>query len=280
MADALHGLKDVPLTFLSRQSDLRGATPDYSLILPLYNPGEQLSHTLAELAGFVAAATECWELVFVSDGSTDGSAELIQIWAQDRTNVNVLSYTPNRGKGCAVRQGLLAATAPYRIFTDIDLAYPFSDIRSVAWKLRAGHELVIGSRTHPDSLIELTPSAIGYAFRRQVQSSLFSRLVRAMLPLTQRDTQAGLKGFSERAVNLIAPKLQCNGFGFDCELLTAAVRHQLMVTEVPVHVRYDAGGSTTNLRSTTRMIKDLWRIRREWPATITPEIATTRREAA
>jgi dolichyl-phosphate beta-glucosyltransferase len=268
------------LTLPNHQSDARGDKPDYSLVLPLYNPGKQLCHTLNELADFVASSTECWELVFVSDGSTDGSAEHIRSWLRDRANVQLLSYTPNRGKGCAVRQGLLAATAPYRIFTDIDLAYPFEDILSVAWQLRAGHHVVIGSRTHPDSMIELSPAAIGYAFRRQIQSNFFGRLVRAMLPLTQRDTQAGLKGFSAKAANLIAPKLQCNGFGFDCELLTACIRFGLSVHEVPVHVRCDAGGSTTNFRSTLRMINELWRIRKSWPATIPPAIETTRREAA
>lgn len=254
--------------------------PEFSLVLPLYNPGERLRHTLAQLSDFVAKANECWELVFVSDGSTDGSAAQIKSWSEERDNVRLVDYAPNRGKGYAVRQGLLTATAPYRIFTDIDLAYPFGDIRQVAWQLRAGHEAVIGSRTHPDSKIELSPSALGYAVRRQRQSQVFGKLVRALLPLTQRDTQAGLKGFSARVVNTIVPKLQCNGFGFDCELLTACVRHEVTVTEVPVHVRCDADGSTTSFRSTLRMINELWRIRRDWPCMVPQEAAVQQREAA
>ena len=268
------------MTLPAHHPEVLGRQPDYSLILPLYNPGQRLQQTLSELTDFVASESNRWELVFVCDGCTDGSSEHLKEWSNGRTDVQVLSYSPNRGKGYAVRQGLLAATAHYRIFTDIDLAYPFGDIRRVAWKLRAGHEVVIGSRTHPDSVLEMSPTAVGYAYRRAVQSQMFARLVRSMLPLTQRDTQAGLKGFSERAVEFIAPHLQCNGFGFDCEILTACVRRGLKVTEVPVHVRCDAGGSTTNVRSTLRMIKDLWRIRRDWPATVAPVIATPRREAA
>jgi dolichyl-phosphate beta-glucosyltransferase len=268
------------LNLSNRQCGVRGDVPDFSLILPLYNPGERLRQTLAQLDAFVADANECWELVFACDGSTDGSAEMIKSWSKDRGDVQLVDYSPNRGKGYAVRQGLLLATAPYRIFTDIDLAYPFGDIRRVAWQLRAGGEAVIGSRAHPDSTIELSPTALVYAMRRQQQSQVFSKIVRTLLPLQQRDTQAGLKGFSKRVVQLIAPKLQCDGFGFDCELLTACVRHGLAVTEVPVHVRCDAGGSTTNFRSTLRMIRELWRMRQHWPANIPDEAAASRREAA
>ncbi len=273
LAHALAWPKDSHLTSANRQSD-------FSLVLPLYNPGERLRHTLAQLSDFVAETNERWELVFVCDGSTDGSAEQIKTWSKDRGNVRFVDYAPNRGKGYAVRQGLLTATAPHRIFTDIDLAYPFGDIRQVAWQLRAGHEAVIGSRTHPDSTLELSPSALRYAMRRQQQSQVFGTLVRTLLPLTQRDTQAGLKGFSARIVNTIAPKLHCDGFGFDCELLTACVRHGVPVTEVPVHVRCDADGSTTSFRSTLRMINELWRIRRDGPCMVTQEAAASQREAA
>lgn len=232
------------------------------------------------LGEFVESALEQWELIFVCDGSTDGSTEMIRSWATDRALVRLMDYAPNRGKGYAVRQGLLAAQAPHRIFTDIDLAYPFGDIRRVAWLLRSGHEAVIGSRTHPESVLELQPSTLSYAVRRQRQSRVFGRVVRTLLPLAQLDTQAGLKGFHQRVVNLIVPQMKCDGFGFDCELLTACMRYQIGVTEVPVHVRYDAGGSTTNFRSTLRMINELWRIRSNWPEMVTQEAPVVRREAA
>lgn len=268
------------MTLSNCQADRRTAGPDFSLVLPLYNPGERLQRTLAQMDDFVASATDHWELVFVSDGSTDGSNKLIQSWANGRDGVQLIDYSPNRGKGYAVRQGLLAATAQYRIFTDIDLAYPFGDILNVAWQLRSGHDAVIGSRMHPESRIEMSPSALGYAMRRQRQSRIFGKLVRTLLPLRQFDTQAGLKGFSSRLVQTIAPKLRCNGFGFDCELLTACVRHGFSVTEIPVHVRCDADGSTTSFRSTLRMINELWQIRRDWPAMAPQTETMAMREAA
>jgi dolichyl-phosphate beta-glucosyltransferase len=204
--------------------------------------------------------------VFVCDGCTDGTAERLRDWRPRGARFRVVSYGPNRGKGYAVRQGLLAAAGDFRIFTDVDLAYSFDDIQRVADRLRAGDDVVIASRNHPDSRIVLPVSMQGYAYRRHLQSKVFSGLVRACLPLSQRDTQAGLKGLSARAVRAMMPQLTCDGFGFDCELLTACVRLGLPVTEVPVCVRYDRGGSTTNLRATFRMVRELWRIRRAWRA--------------
>ena len=158
--------------------------------------------------------------------------------------------------------------AVHRIFTDIDLAYPFEDILRVAAALKNGDDVVVASRTHPESQLTVPPKLLGYAYRRSMQSSVFSQLVRTLLPVSQRDTQAGLKGLSARAVQQIVPRLNCDGFGIDCELLTACVRLGFAVSEVPVSVRYDAGASTTNFRSTLKMVGELWRIRRAWSKTL------------
>ena len=111
----------------------------------------------------------------------------------------------------------------------------------------------------------LLPSRLqGYLYRRHLQSLAFSALARLLLPLAQRDTQAGLKGLSADAAQQILPSLTCDGFGFDCELLTACAHFGLSVAEVPVCVRYEDRASTTSMRSTGRMIRELWRIRRAW----------------
>lgn len=261
--------------------NLFSRSADISLVLPAYNPGRNLRRTIAQLSEFVATTHDRWEFVFVCDGCTDGAAEMIDIWKPQRATVRLLSYFPNRGKGYAVRQGLLAATAPLRLFTDVDLAYPFADIERVVRRLRAGADVVIASRTHPESMIELPAGALGYVYRRHLQSRLFGMLVRLLLPLSNRDTQAGLKGMRDSAVRRLAPRLSCDGFGFDCELLTACARAGITVEEVPVRVRYDTAASTTNLRSTLRMLKEIWNVRRAWPPdTVVPaDEPTSLREA-
>ncbi len=128
----------------------------------------------------------------------------------------------------------------------------------------------------------LPPGVLGYAYRRHLQSIAFSLLVRGLLPVSQRDTQAGLKGASARVVEAVLPRLSCNGFGFDCELLTACVRHGVPITEVPVSVRYEDAASTTGLRSIGRMLREIWNVRKTWGPSVAARVAADepRRQAA
>jgi hypothetical protein len=166
---------------------------------------------------------------------------------------------------------LEAARGQWRLFTDVDLAYGFEDIVRVAQALQAGAPVAIASRTHPDSQMVLPTRLQGYAYRRHLQSLAFSALVRALLPLRQRDTQAGLKGLSAAAAQMLLPRLSCDGFGFDCELLTACRHFGLPVEEVPVCVHYEDRASTTGLGAMKEMVRELWRIRRSWRRMPPPE---------
>src|SRR5205085_7183369 len=96
------------------------------------------------------------------------------------------------------------------------------------------------------------------------QSRVFGAVARTLLPLTQRDTQAGLKGMTAAVAEAVVPELRCDGFGFDCELLTACARSGIAVTETPVCVRYDDTTSTTGGKATLRMLRELWQIRKAW----------------
>jgi dolichyl-phosphate beta-glucosyltransferase len=236
-----------------------------SLVLPAFNPGPRLETTWREVVRFLEDAPGRWEVLFVCDGCTDGTSErLRQLIPNGSECIRVISYAPNRGKGYAVRQGLLAARGAWRLFTDVDLAYGFEDVVRVAESLRCGADVAIASRAHPASRVTMAVGLQGYAYRRHLQSLIFAGLARLLLPLTQHDLQAGLKGVSARTAQLILPQLHCDGFGFDCELLTACVRHGLSITEVPVHVHYEDKLSTTGLRTMSRMLADLVRIRYAW----------------
>lgn len=236
-----------------------------SLVLPAYNAARRVERTWHELRHFLRTAADDWEILFVCDGCTDGTPELLErLTRAEAGRVRVLAHAPNRGKGYAVRQGLRAARGRWRVFTDIDLAYGFDDIRRLIGALRAGADVAIASRTHPDSRMTLPPRLQGYAYRRYLQSWLFSGLVRFLLPVTQTDTQAGLKGLTASAAERMLPHLRTCGFEFDCELLTACACLGLRVAEVPVHVRYEDSASTTGLRSMVRMLRELLRIRRAW----------------
>jgi dolichyl-phosphate beta-glucosyltransferase len=251
----------------ARSADLGKPAPLFSLVLPAYNPGNGLAKSWAEVESFLDRTGQDWEIIFVCDGCTDGTAERLERLSQHNPDrIRVLAYAPNRGKGYAVRKGLQAARGQWRIFTDIDLAYSFDDVERIGQALRSGADVAIASRLHRDSRLVLPPRLLAYAYRRHLQSQLFGTIVRWILPLRQADTQAGLKGLSAAAVEMLMPHIQSAGFEFDCELLTACARHGLPVVEVPVHVRYHDRSSTTNWGTAADMIRQLWRIRRSWSA--------------
>ena len=238
-----------------------------SLVLPAYNPGPLAERTWEAIRQFLAHRPDPWEVLYVCDGCTDGTPERLAQLAEEAGDprLRVLSYSPNRGKGFAVRMGLLAARGKYRLFTDVDLAYGFDDVVRVADALRAGAPVAIASREHPESLIQLPPHHVGYAYRRRLQSKVFGKLARMLLPIRHRDTQAGLKGMTAEVAERIMPRLSCNGFGFDCEFLTACARLNVPVVEAPVLVRYEDASSSTKAGTTVKMLRELWRVRRTWP---------------
>jgi len=237
-----------------------------SLVLPAYNPGPAVDRTWDAVVKFVHTRIDPWDVLFVCDGCSDGTADRLTRLAEatgDR-RIGVLHYPKNRGKGHAVRAGLLAARGDIRVFTDVDLAYGFDDVVRVANAVRAGSLVAIASREHPDSLLQLPPRYLGYACRRRLQSRMFGKLARALLPISTRDTQAGLKALAGDVADKLLPMMRCDGFGFDCELLTGCARLGVSVTEVPVCVRHESAASTTGAGSTLRMVKELWRIRKAW----------------
>jgi len=251
--------------------------PVISLVFPTYNAGPAIENTWSAACDFLRVRPDPWEVIFVCDSCTDGTPERLDELVAETgdSRFRVIRYSPNRGKGYAVRVGLLAARGEWRVFTDVDLAYHFGDIARVADELQMGAAVAVASREHPESQIQLAPQHLGYAYRRRHQSQVFGTLARLLLPLSFPDTQAGLKGMTATVAEQVLPNLRCDGFGFDCELLTACARYAIPVTELPVCVRYDdAATSTGGLKTVVRMVRELWRIRRRWPATGFPAPAS------
>ena len=237
-----------------------------SLVFPTYNPGPAVERTWAAVRDFLRTQPDPWEVLFVCDGCSDGTPARLDALA-DRSpdrRIRVVAYDRNRGKGYAVRHGLAAARGALRLFTDVDLAYRFEDVARVADELRNGAAVAAATRDHPDSTIQVPGRCLGYAYRRRLQSKVFGTAARLMLPVGLTDTQAGLKGMTADVAARVLPRLGCDGFGFDCELLTACARLGIAVTPVPVCVRYEDATTTTGPTTTARMVRELWQIRRRW----------------
>lgn len=226
-----------------------------SLVIPAYNESSIIADTLRAVTARLAEIDPEYELLLVDDGSTDGMAELVKPFEND--HVRLLGYHPNRGKGCAVRVGMLAARGDYVFHTDADLAYGLENIPDMLQKFEAtGADLVVGSRKlNGDGYRDYPPL-------RLMASKCFSLLTR-MVAGMNFDTQCGIKGFTRRAAQAIFSRCATDGFAFDFEVLLRATRMGLRVEQEAVTIVNHRESKVNVLRDSLRMFRDMLRIRRQ-----------------
>lgn len=236
---------------------------ELSIVVPVVNGASSIAETIRELAAYLRGCGHAFEIVVVDDGSTDDTARLVERAGADVTlPVVLLRHDRNRGKGAAVRTGMLAARGRFRLFLDADLAYPPADIGVVLERLRGGADVVVASRVHPESRYILRPSFFRYLYTRHLSGRFFNWLVRLLLLPGVTDTQAGLKGFSAHAAEALFSGWMPDGFGFDLAVLAKARRLGFDVAEVPVTFRYDREPTTMRfLADTVDMLRDLAMVR-------------------
>lgn len=228
------------------------------VIVPLYNERAMIPAVHAAIVAFAERHPE-WRVRFVDDGSTDDTAERLRtlLLVNDAGGRLTLEALPgNVGKADAVSHGIKAATAPRVFYMDGDLAYDPELLVQLDRALDT-HDVAIGSRGIGEG--GRTPGVL-----RRVMGESYNLLVRSILGLKHRDTQAGIKGFRREAAEQLFARRTSRGFGFDAELLFIAKRRKLRVAEIPVTVNpaHDAAGSNVRLiRDPLRMLVSLARIR-------------------
>lgn len=236
---------------------MNGSSPELSVVVPAFNEAARLEECVRELAAFLAAQARPWELIIVDDGSTDGTRELLDRLAAVTPGVAPLHLERNRGKGAALREGFRRARGRWIVFTDCDLSTPPGEIPAAVGHLKAGHDVVIGSRALPDSRLPV-PQPLG----RRAAGRAFNAAVRVLLGLPFADTQCGFKAFSARAAAHLAAVGAVDGFTFDVEWLLLARRAGWSVVEFPI-TWSDRAHSTVRLAShAPRMFAALLRLQR------------------
>jgi glycosyltransferase involved in cell wall biosynthesis len=220
------------------------------VVLPCYNEADRLPGTLQALLAHLSAAPGEVEVLVVDDGCTDRTVEVAEAAATVDERVRVLSYRPNRGKGFAVRTGMLAAAGGRVVFTDADGSYGPSDLdRIVAALDRA--PVAIGSRV----------GGAGGPVARRAASRVFNLTIRSALGLPFGDTQSGLKGFQRAAAQQIFRQARVDGFAFDVEVLWLARRLSLEVAEVNVRAMERQGSKVQMVADALEMLGQVWAVR-------------------
>jgi dolichyl-phosphate beta-glucosyltransferase len=249
------------------------ARPSLTLVLPAYNESDRLPGALDELFGYLGrngparaggrAASELgsWDVLVVDDGSTDGTAELVESRAEagrdtdGRRRLRVLRI-PHGGKGAAVRAGIMAATGDLVLFTDADMATPPDQIPLLTAEL-AEHDIALGSRVQPDGSDRRASQPV---YRRML-GKLFHTLAAAWVTGPVPDSQCGFKGFRREAGQDLFARQRITSIVFDAEVIHLARRRGYSMAIVPVQWT-DKRGSRMRVRPTLAftVLADLIRI--------------------
>ena len=235
-----------------------------SVVIPAYNEGERIEGTLRDLGHYLELNFPRFEIIVVDDGSGDDTAEKVKRVAETNRRVALISYFPNRGKGFAVRLGILRAAYDAVLFTDADLSTPVEEIEIALAQLARGFSVVIASRRHPESFIACRQNPA-----RESIGRTFNALVRVMIGLPYRDTQCGFKCFTRSAAKEIFSRARIDRFSFDVEILLIARAMGYAIKEIPVRWTNAPGSKVRPLRDLGSIVRELMqlcrtRIRRGW----------------
>jgi dolichyl-phosphate beta-glucosyltransferase len=237
--------------------------PHLSLVVPVFNGADRLPASLEELRAFLRAQSYSWELILVDDCSGAEARAILECFAGANAGVRLIRNEENRGKGNAVTRGMRAAIGEFRVFTDADLAYPATEVGKILADLEGGADVAIACRVLAESRYLMSPSFFSYLYTRHVMSRVFNALVRWTLIPRVLDTQAGLKGFTAHAAEIVFPRVTIPRFGFDVEALYIARKHALSLAQTAVFFRYDEEPTTVRfVEDAMRMMRDLLHIRR------------------
>lgn len=229
-----------------------------SVVIPMYNEEAIVEDAVRTLNKTMAKYFEKgeYELLFVSDGSTDACAPKAEALTGEISALKVLQYSPNRGKGCAVRTGMLAAKGDFVLFTDCDLAYGTEMIYTFYQKFNeCGADVVIGSRA-------LGNGYDSYPLARKLMSKAYLKMVSVVAGFKHSDSQTGIKGFSNAAAQAIFSECEENGFAFDLEALMVADRRKLTVKELPVTIINHRESKIRPIHDACVMVKQVMAIRK------------------
>lgn len=226
-----------------------------SIVVPAFNEEARLGATLAELIAYLSHQPWRWEIRVVDDGSSDATAAIAARVSEREPRV-IIQREPHRGKGGAVRAGLLAAPLPYRFICDADLSMPVGELSRFLPPRLGGFDVAIGSREGHGA------RRVGEPLVRHLAGRVFNQAVQRLMVPGIEDTQCGFKMFTARAAEAIFPLVGIDGWAFDIEALFIARSRGMRIVEVPIEWHYRRESQVNLARDGATMMRDLFEIRR------------------
>ncbi|MGB4704912.1 MAG: dolichyl-phosphate beta-glucosyltransferase [Candidatus Saccharicenans sp.] len=230
--------------------------PYLSIVIPAFNEEKRIGFTLFLIKDYLESRKIEAEVILVDDGSQDRTAEVAREVMADYPRFRLIQLPVNRGKGAAVRTGMLEASGELILFTDADLSTPIEEMEKLLPLAREGYQVVIGSRALPGSEIKKRQGWL-----RERMGKFFNLLVRLLVLRGFRDTQCGFKLFQREAARNVFSRLQTDGFAFDVEALVLALSAGYRVAEVPVVWINHPESRVRLFRSSLKMFCELLKIR-------------------
>lgn len=229
-------------------------TPYLSLIIPAYNEEQRLPASLRSVYEFVSKQSYAWEVVVVENGSSDNTLRIAQEFADKHTGFHVLQAN-GRGKGLAVRQGMLFAQGEWRMMLDADLSMPVNEIPRFIPPAIQNSEVIIASREAPGAVRYNEPEV------RHIGGRVINAMIRLLALPGLHDTQCGFKCFSARAAQELFTRQTIDGWSFDVEILYLARKRGYKITELPIPWYYSDQSHVRPVADTLAMLADILRIR-------------------
>ncbi|HTJ40954.1 MAG TPA: dolichyl-phosphate beta-glucosyltransferase [Kofleriaceae bacterium] len=229
---------------------------DLSVVVPAYNETARIAPTLQKLHAFLETQDSRYEIIVVDDGSSDGTAEHVERLAIP--HVRVIRSRPNRGKGAAVRTGMLDARGLVRVMCDADGSMPPEEMPKLLAELRCGAaDIAIGSRYASGAAAQTSQPLY-----RRLWSRLCNRVIQKSLVPGIRDTQCGFKAFTAIAAEDLFSRARIDGWAFDLEILALAKRRHYAVAEVGVSWTDDKRSRVSPIRDLVKVVRETITIRR------------------
>jgi dolichyl-phosphate beta-glucosyltransferase len=229
---------------------------DLSIVIPAYNEELRLEQTVRDAVAFARARDLRADIIVVDDGSLDGTSALADWLGAEFDEVRLIRLAANRGKGYAVRTGVVNARGELILFADADGATPFAEFDRLHAAIQDGADVAIGSRA-----LHSTEVRVATRVYRRFMGRAFHLLVRLLTVRGIADTQCGFKLFRAAVAQQLFSRMRMNGFSFDVEVLLMAQRQRYRVAEVPVNWVHQPGSRVRLVLDSLRMARDLFIIR-------------------